>query len=144
MENRQRRRVSSRTVAHLIAIGLSWVAAVALWATVHDRKFDGPTETVATLLGLWTAAVGVALWLGREHRTTRGQLRLVEGKVDDLAADNVFPIRPEVTQVLPVVTARAPVPRGAVRRSDPPRLAYSAGDHTIDCYVRDVLADETG
>ncbi len=139
MRDRQRRRVSPRTVVHW-AVNLSaWIAAIALWATVHGRQWDGPTETAATLLGVWTAA----LWLGRQHGRTRVQLRVVEEKVDDIALDNVIPIRrddPNATQVLAVV-GRAPVVGGAAH--PPPRgLSYTAGDHTLSRYVKDLLGRE--
>lgn len=115
------------------------------WFLHGHNHLDIRAAVVVLCMFVGTLVIGAALAIC--HVITRGHEPV--SVRPPKSADNVFPIRPDVlgeeTVVLPLVVVGRAKPVGAGGPRALPRgrrLSYTAGDDTIDCFVREVLEQE--
>lgn len=149
VEGRQRRRFTwPRTVVLALVLansGAGW------WLHQHNH-LDIKAALVVVCMFVVTFVTGATLVLcrvvTRNHQLTRRHQEKVRRLEDE--APNVVPLRrnsvDEDTTVLPfVAVGRARAMVGGGIPAQPGRgLTFTAGDHTIDCALRDELEGGTG
>lgn len=133
-------------------ISLTAGSAYAGWFLHKHDRFDVLAATIVAgaimAIGFTAATAVICRHIATSHEITRRHQEKVRQAEED--ADNVFPIHRdpigEVTMALPVVVVGRAAPvigAGAPLPKRPrTRLSYTAGDNTVDCFVRDVLNEE--
>ncbi len=139
MEDRQSRRIFSWNYVGSLLLVVVWGGA-GLFLYLYNRLDVLAwivVESVISTTVVGVAATVVCRVIVNSHRRTQ----------EVVLSGNVVPMRrrprEDDTQVLPVVVGRAaPVAGGGPKQPRRPSLAYTAGDRTIDVWLRDTYQDE--
>lgn len=140
MNERQRRRDIKWSRVALAGVVAGDLAGG--WFLHDHNRLDIRAALVVLCMFVGTLVIGAALAvchvIRSNHELTRDH------------QDNVVPIRrgdvdgPTIAMPLVAVGRAHPIAAAGVRHPGRPRLSFTAGDHTIDCALRDELEGETG